>query len=112
VQVVYEERSAESYAHALDRASHGSRKALQSILFAVEMAWLLDHVGAQAIPPPRIQFLHIKLIRIARLLTSERLTHKGIVDFLEDLCPCGKPHRIDAIRKLRTRWSAILETKV
>ena len=31
------------------------------------------------------------------------LTSEGFVEFFDDLCPCGKKHQADAIRKLGQR---------
>jgi hypothetical protein len=107
VKVVYEDQNADSYKDALLRAARGDRPTFRKILSAVERAHRIDRLGVEAAPRPRIHFLHANLLQLASLLEISNMKHEGILEFLEDLCPCGKEHRPDAIRKLRKRWSEI-----
>lgn len=106
IRAVYEEQNGGSYIDALKRARSGGKSATQAfrkILNAVEAAYYIEHGGDDSAPKPRVNFLHRNLLEIADLLLLSELTHEGLVEFLDDLCPCGKRHKPDAIRKLRQR---------
>jgi hypothetical protein len=106
IKTVYEDRNAGSYSDALRCAASGDRsagRAFRKILNAIKVAYFMDRYGPDAAPIPRVHFLHRNLLEIADLLKLADLTHEGIVEFLDDLCPCRKRHTPDAIRKLRKR---------
>jgi hypothetical protein len=103
----YEDQNAGSYSDALKRAARDDDTTFRKILNAIEQAYLIDRFGLDVAPQPRIHFLHRNLLEIVSLLGLGDLKHEGILELLDDLCPCGKMHRPDAIRKLRKR----LETK-
>jgi hypothetical protein len=105
VKIVYESQNADSYSKALQRAVKGDASTFRKILRAVENAYVIDRVGVEAAPPPRIHFLHTNLLEIATLLEISDIEHQGMSEFLDDLCPCGKEHKPDAIRKRRKRPS-------
>jgi hypothetical protein len=104
---LYEEQNAGSYLEALKCAASADKAAhfvFHKILKLVEPTYVRGHFGDGVQPKPRVQFLHRNLLEIAGLLNLSILVHKGIVEFMDDLCPCGKAHRVDAIRKLRKRF--------
>lgn len=106
IRAVFEDQNVGSYSDALKLAASGNKSAhftFRKILKAVEPAYLISHFGDNAAPKPRVHFLHRNLLEISDLLDLSDLTHTGIVEFLDDLCPCGKRHTVDAIRKLRKR---------
>lgn len=106
IRTVFEDQNVGSYSHALKLAASGDKSAhftFRKILKAIEPAYLISHFGDDAAPKPRVHFLHRNLLEIADLLDLSDLTNPGIVEFLDDLCPCGKRHTADAIRKLRKR---------
>jgi hypothetical protein len=106
IRAVFEDQTVGSYDDALKRAASGDKSAhrtFRKILNAVEPAYLISHFGDDAAPKPRVHFLHRNLLEIAALLLPSDLTSEGIVEFLDDLCPCGREHKPDAIRKLRKR---------
>ena len=106
IKTVYEDRNAGSYGDALKCAASGDRsagRAFRKILNAVKVAYVINHYGADTVPIPRVHFLHRNLLEIADLLHLGDLTHEGVVEFLDDLCPCRKRHTPEAIRKLRKR---------
>jgi hypothetical protein len=108
IRAVYEQQNAGTYREALKLAASDDGKASlawRKILHAVEAAYFINHYGEQAAPKPRVHFLHRELLEIADAVDLKELTHQGIVEFLDDLCPCGKRHKAEAIRKLRKRWS-------
>ena len=107
IKVVYEDQNADTYRNALQRAARGDRSTFRKILNAIYKAYVIDQIGAEAAPPPKIHFLHKNLLEIVKLSGLDDLTDQGILEFLEDLCPCGKAHQQDAIRKLRKRWAVI-----
>lgn len=106
VRAVFEDQNVGSYRDALKLAASGDKAAhftFRKILKAVEPAYLISHYGDEHAPRPRIHFLHRNLLEIADVLHLNDLTHEGITEFLDDLCPCHKKHTADAIRKLRRR---------
>jgi hypothetical protein len=111
IRAVYEDQNAGSYGDALKRAARDDDTTFRKILNAIERAYLIDRFGLDVAPQPRIHFLHRNLLEIASLLDLNDLKHEGMLEFLDDLCPCGKGHRPDAIRKLRKRWAAKSDSK-
>jgi hypothetical protein len=104
---LYEEQCSGSYLDALKCAASAHKSAhrvFNNILKLVDAAYVIGHFGDGAQPKPRVQFLHRNLLEIADLVHLDELTHKGFGEFLDDVCPCGKPHRVEAIRKLRKRF--------
>lgn len=72
-------------------------------LEAAEFSFLFGVYGDSFMPVPKVQFLHRQLLDIATLLRLDALTNKGLEEFFEDVCPCGKKHNAETIRKLRKR---------
>jgi hypothetical protein len=108
IRTIYEQQNAGTYREALKLAASGDRKASlawRKILYAVEASYFINRYGEQAAPRPRVHFLHRELLKITDATDLKELTHQGIAEFLDDLCPCGKKHKADTIRKLRKRWS-------
>ena len=116
IKAVYEQQNDGSYEGALKVAASGERNgtsAWRKIWLAANAAYLIRFYGIEFIPRPRVQFLHRRLLEIADATgTNEvaddsinKLTHAGIAEFLDDLCPCGKKHKAETIRKLRKRWT-------
>jgi hypothetical protein len=106
IRAVFEDQNVGSYSDALKLAASGDKAAhftFMKILKAVAPAYRICHFGDDAAPKPRVHFLHRSLLKLATSLDLSDLTHDGIVEFLDDLCPCGKRHTADAIRKLRKR---------
>jgi hypothetical protein len=106
IRAVFEDQNVGSYDDALKRAGSGDTSAhrtFRKILKAVEPAYLISHFGDDFAPKPRVHFLHRNLLELVDFLHLNDLTHEGIVEFLDDLCPCRRRHTPDAIRKLRKR---------
>jgi hypothetical protein len=106
IRAVFEDQNVGSYSDALKLAASGNNAAhfiFRKILKAVAPAYLISHFGFEFIPKPRVHFLHRTLLDLAESLHISDLKHEGIVEFLDDLCPCRKRHTADAIRKLRKR---------
>ena len=107
VKFAYENQNADSYQEALRLAISGDRLAglaFRKIHNAVKIAFLMAHFSEDIAPKPRVHFLHRNLLEISDLVDELRdMTPAGIVEFLDDLCPCGKEHTPEAIRKLRQR---------
>ena len=110
---IYEEQNEGSYKDALKQAAAGygeGTSAWRKILRAVDGAYANNFYGIEHAPKPKVHFLHRNLLEIASLAQLSDLTHEGIAEFLDDLCPCGKTHKPDAIRKLRVRQTARQKT--
>jgi len=111
IKLVYEDQNATSYKDALERAARGDRSTFRKILRAIEKVYRIDQLGVEGVPPPKIHFLHKNLFEIANLSGLNELEDDGILEFLEDLCPCGKLHTIEAVRKFRKRWPIFSKPK-
>jgi hypothetical protein len=108
IKVVFEQQNDVNYVSALKLAASGDTKAdstWRKILRAVNAAYFIRFRGMHCIPRPRVHFLHRELLKIAKRVGINDISHEGIAEFLDDLCPCGKKHEAEAIRKLRKRWS-------
>jgi len=107
VEIVYESQNSGNYKDALNCAAFGqdrsARLTFRRILKAAETAFEIDQIGIERFPKPRIHLLHRRLLELADQLGLSKLTHAGILEFLNDLCPCNSRHTIEAIRKLRKR---------
>lgn len=106
VRTLYEQQHAGSYERALKQASEGFSRgfaAWRKIANSLTAAYRIDFGGTDFIPKPRVHFLHRELLDIAKMLELDQLTSKGLVEFLDDVCPCGKKHTSEALRKLGKR---------
>lgn len=91
IRAVYEDQYSDSYDEALQRvgsANRGWGKALHKLLKTAETSYTIG-IGCE-IPAPRTHFLHRQLFDIAQILGIDDLTNRGVQEFFEDLCPCGK----------------------
>jgi hypothetical protein len=104
---VYHEQNEGNYRDALKRAASGDTRSWRKILRAIDASYFICLHGAQAAPTPRINFLHRNLLEIVDLVKLSDLMHEGIVEFLDDICPCGERHTKEAIRKLRKRYARV-----
>jgi hypothetical protein len=105
IKAIYEDQNVGSYQEALREAgSYRNFRAWKKILRAVDAAYLVP-LGTELAPKPRVHFLHRELLRIADSEPLAGLTVPGLVGFLDDLCPCGKKHKLDAVRKLQGRFA-------
>lgn len=108
IKAAYEDHNEGSYEDALKLAERGydeGYSAWRKIRRALDVAYLILHYGIDFAPMPRVQFLHRRLLEVADSKHLRDLSLEGVVEFFDDVCPCGHEHRPDAIRKLRKRWS-------
>lgn len=105
IRWIYEDRHADSYDVALKtadlRRGGASSKALYKLMKAAETAFHVSMGGE--VPAPRNSFLHREFLELAKVLDLHKHRNAALAEFLEDLCPCGKAHKPEAIRKLRKR---------
>jgi hypothetical protein len=111
IRAVYENQNAGSYKDALKRAAKEDDATFRKILNAIGQAYHIDRAGPEVAPKPRNHFLHRNLLELAALVGLDDLNHQGVVEFLDDLCPCAIRHQTDAIRKLRQRLAAKSSSK-
>ena len=111
IRAVYEDQNGGRYGDALKLAARKDQAAFRKILNAIGQAYLINYYGPDAAPKPRVHFLHRNLLEIADLLGLSDLKHEGIVEFLDDLCPCRKTHRPDTIGRLRKRLAGVASPK-
>jgi len=106
IKAAYEDQNEGSYDDALKHAAKGydeGYSAWRKIMRALDLAYIITHFGIDFAPKPRVHFLHRKLLEVADSEHLCDLNLEGIVEFFDDVCPCGKKHQPDAIRKLRKR---------
>ncbi|HXY11263.1 MAG TPA: hypothetical protein VEI52_25745 [Terriglobales bacterium] len=104
IRAIYEDQNDGSYEDALrEAAGFEGASAWRKILRAVDLAYEIDNFGIAA-PKPRVHFLHRSLLALVNSADLHDMSLEGVVEFFDDICPCGKRHNPDAIRKLRKRW--------
>lgn len=104
IRAIFEDQNEGSYEDALQHAARRNcRSTWRKLLRAVDAAHGVE-VGVEP-PKPRVHFLHRGLLGLANLSGIGDMTLSGLVEFFDDLCPCGKQHNQDAIRKLKQRWA-------
>lgn len=106
VRRIYEQQHSGSYQDALQQAADGFGAgfvAWQKIVDCLPAAYLLSFGGEEMLPKPKVHLLHRELLEIARSLEIDDLVKEGLAEFFDDLCPCGKKHTAEAIRKLGKR---------
>lgn len=106
IRAAYQDQHDGSYEDALRQAAKGQGEgysAWRKIMRALDLAYVIMYQGLDFAPMPRVHFLHRSLLEVADSEHLCDLNLNGIVEFFEDVCPCGKKHQPDAIRKLRKR---------
>jgi hypothetical protein len=114
IKSAYEDQNEGSYEDALTAARGGfdaGYRAMRKILRAMDVAYVTSYHGLDHAPRPRVHFLHRSLLGIVDSQHLCDLTQAGIVEFFDDVCPCGVKHRPDAIRKLRKRRERLSKPK-
>jgi hypothetical protein len=106
IKAAYQDQHDGSYEDALKQAARGQDEgylAWRKIMRALDLAYVIIYQGLDFAPAPRVHFLHRKLLEVADSEHLCDLNFEGIAEFFDDVCPCGKKHQPDAIRKLRKR---------
>lgn len=84
-----------------------SWKIFQTIIRAMEAAYLSKFLGFEVLSKPKVNILHKGLEQIARTAGLHDQTNEGFAEFLDDLCPCGLKRHIGAVRKLSERSARV-----
>jgi hypothetical protein len=106
IKAAYQDQHDGSYEGALRAAREGEDQgyaAWRKIMRALDLAYVIIYHGLDFAPMPRVHYLHRKLLEIVASEHLCDLSLEGVVEFFDDVCPCGKKHQPDAIRKLRKR---------
>jgi hypothetical protein len=118
IKTIWEEQNRGTYLDALRRAAvvdfkkhKESWKVFQGIVRAMETAFLVNFLGHEVLPKPKVSILHRGLNQIARDVRLQGLTGSGFAEFLDDLCPCGIMNHEGAVRKLWRRSPLIRLSK-
>jgi hypothetical protein len=110
VKTIWEDNHSGRFEDAIAQAAatdhenpNKSWKVFQSIIRAIESAYLLDFVALELLQRPKVNILHKGLNEIAKAAGIGDQKEEGFAEFLDDLCPCGlKKHR-EAVRKVSSR---------
>lgn len=103
IKIVYENQNANTYEEALSKAAKGDASTFHKIIRVIEKCYLMDTLDVDAAPRPRVEFFLKSLFEIADLSGVNEMEDEGIVEFIQDLCPCDKVHGIGAVSKYRKR---------
>jgi hypothetical protein len=106
IRAVYQDQHGGKYEDALKQAAKGEDEgylAWRKIVRALDLAYVIKYHGLDFAPMPHVHFLHRELLKLADSEHLCDLSLEGIVEFFDDVCPCGKKHQPDAVRKLRKR---------
>jgi hypothetical protein len=108
IKGAYEDHNEGSYEDALKLAAVGYDEgyaAWRKIWRALDVAYMTLHYSIDSAPMPRVHYLHRKLFEFADSEYLRGQSLEGLVEFFDDICPCGKTHKPDALRKLKKRIS-------
>ena len=114
LKAAYEDHYEGSFNDALKLAGKGFNegyRAWRKIQHALKITYLICYQAIDSAPMPRVHFLHRRLLLISECEHLHGLTKEALVDFFDDLCPCGKSHSAEAIRKLRKRTPNLKEAR-
>jgi hypothetical protein len=75
----------------------------QTIIRAMESAYLADFLGMEFLRKPKVQILHTGLRKIANAAGCRDITKGAFAEFLDDICPCGLKEHGGAARHLALR---------
>ena len=118
VKAIWEENHSGRFEDAIAQAAATDRespnkswKVFQSIIRAIESAYLVDYVGLERLQRPKVNILHKGLNEIAKAAGIGDQKEAGFAESLDDLCPCGlKKHR-EAVPKLSSRSTRMRRPK-
>jgi hypothetical protein len=112
VERIWEEQHSGTYLDAIRKAAltdykgqDKSCQVFQSIVRAIEIAYLVNFLGTEFLPKPKISILHRGLQRISILAGLQGQPPRGFAKFLDDLCPCRLENHLGAARKLQSRMA-------
>jgi len=112
VKAIWEDQHSGRYSDALKRAAlidfnkhQEGWKVFQTIVRAIEAAYLVNVVGIELLPKPKVNILHRGLSLIGARAGLKGQTITGFAEFLDSLCPCGLLDHREAVRKLWSRSS-------
>jgi len=115
---VWEDQNSGTFADALRQAAvidddnaKQCWKVFQSIIRAMESAYLSEFLGWEFLRKPRVNILHTGLNRIAIAGGLKDQTRQGFAEFLDDLCPCGIKDHSGAVRQLSRRSTTFSRPK-
>ena len=107
IKFAYENQNMDSYRDAVRIAGSGDKfsiLAFKRIHNAIKTAYLMQHFSQHLAGKPKGQYLHRNLLEVCDLVEDlKNKTHEEMTQFVADLCPCGKEHKVGTIRKLRNR---------
>jgi hypothetical protein len=93
---------------ALENEARGDLKAHENIVRAKDELWQLQH--KYRVLPFKVNDIHSDLLEIGASFGVGKLTAEELADCFTHLCPCGKSHSADALKKQRGRVQKKLQT--
>jgi hypothetical protein len=94
---------------ALEREKDGDLKAHKQLARAEDEVWRLAN-GHGPVTRFKVDQTHTDLLELGMHLGLKVLTAEELADCFEEVCPCGKFHDADALKKQRARVLKDLET--
>jgi hypothetical protein len=94
---------------ALEKEKEGDLRAHKQLARAEDEFWRLLN-GHGPVTPFKVDQPHTDLLELGLHLGLKVLTAEELADCFEEVCPCGKSHDADALKKQRARVLKDLET--
>jgi len=94
---------------ALEKEKEGDLKAHKQVVRASDEFWRLLN-GHGPVPPFKVDQPHTDLLELGLHLGLKVLTAEELADCFDEVCPCGKVHDPDALKKQRVRVLKDLES--
>jgi hypothetical protein len=94
---------------ALEKEKEGEVKAHKQLVRAEDEFWRLAN-GHGPVTSFKVDQPHTDLLELGMHLGLKLLTAEELADCFEEVCPCGKRHDADALKKQRARVLKDLET--
>jgi hypothetical protein len=107
VRQIHEYLHEEPLQDALDEAGSADlhMKALARLRETLHTALYFHYHALEALPKPRGNWLHRRILSVVQSAPSERFTDAELAKLFDYLCPCGASHSREAIKKFRWRQS-------
>jgi len=86
----------------MEREKEGDLEAHNQLVRAADEFWLLRN-GHGPVPSFKVDVTHSDLLVLGLHLGLSELTAEELADCFEEVCPCGKFHDADALKKQRGR---------
>lgn len=89
--------------HAIELEKKGNLKAHEQLIRAKDECWRLFHGHGRQLPRFKVSLIHSDLLELGLPHGILKLTADELAGCFDEVCPCGKSHNADALKKQRAR---------